>query len=190
MSDFVKPFHLTPFEENINLKANRNWDDLILYTNNRNNGSDAFGAIRWANYGCRVYNNANISITASGTPQALTFNSERYDVYTMHSTSVNTSRLTAPRSGVYSIFGHIEYASNTTGVRFATIQLDGTTDIAVASALALTGGYATHCSVATQYYLNANQYVELVALQTSGGALNVLATGNRSPEFGMVYVGE
>jgi hypothetical protein len=68
--------------------------------------------------------------------------------------------------------------------------LDGTTDIAVASALALTGGYATHCSVATQYYLNANQYVELVALQTSGGALNVLATGNRSPEFGMVYVGE
>ena len=190
MSDFVKPFHLSPFEENINLKANRNWDDIISYTNNRNNGTAAFDAIRWLAHGCRVYNNTNISVATSGTQQALTFNTERYDNYGMHSTSVNTSRLTAQRNGIYEIFGHIEYASNTTGVRFATIRLDGTTDIAVSSTLARTGGYSTHGSVSTQYFLNANQYVELMALQTSGGALNAVSTGNMAPEFGMVYVGE
>lgn len=190
MSDFVKPFHLSPFEENINLKANRNWDDLILYTNNRNNGSDAFGAMRWASYGCRVYNDANISVSVSGVQQALTFNSERYDTYGMHSTSVNPSRLTAPRAGTYNIFGQIEYASNSTGVRFASIRLDGATYISVTSTPAVTGGDTTHCCVSTQYYLNANQFIELMANQTSGGALNVLYSGNTSPEFGMVYVGE
>ena len=149
MSDFVKPFHLSPFEENINLKANRNWDDLILYTNNRNNGSDAFGAMRWASYGCRVYNDANISVSVSGVQQALTFNSERYDTYGMHSTSVNQSRLTVPRSGTYNIFGQIEYASNSTGVRFASIRLDGVTYISVTSTLAVTGGNTIHCCVST-----------------------------------------
>ena len=84
----------------------------------------------------------------------------------------------------------MEYQNNTTGVRFALIRLDGTTLIASSSSVALTDIYATALNVSTQYYLNMNQYVELVAIQTSGGALNVLANGNRSPEFGMVYVGE
>lgn len=190
MSDFIKPFHLSPFEANINLKANRNWDDMITHTNNRNNGTDAFGPMRWACYGCRVYNSAVISIVTSGSPQALTFNSQRYDTYGMHSTSVDTSRLTAKRNGIYSIFGNMEYQNNITGVRFALIRLDGTTFIASSSSVALTDIYATALNVSTHYYLNTNQYVELVAIQSSGGALNVLNNGNRSPEFGMVYIGE
>lgn len=33
MNLLIKPFHLTPFEKNINQKANINWDDIIAYVN-------------------------------------------------------------------------------------------------------------------------------------------------------------
>lgn len=190
MSTLIKPFHLTPFEKNINGKANVNWDDTISYVNDRNNGTEKWDDIRWAHYGCRVYNNANISVVTSGVSQALTFNSERYDDLNMHDTTLNTSRLIAPRDGVYNIFGHIEYDSNATGQRFAIVSFNGTKDIAISSMSALGGGYATYCSVATNYFLQSGEYVELLALQTSGGSLNVLASSDRSPEFGMFYVGE
>ncbi len=190
MSDLIKPFHLTPFEKSINGKANINWDDTITYLNQRNNGASSWDNIRWAHYGCRVYNSADISIATSGVSQALTFNSEGFDDFDMHDTSINPSRLTAPRDGVYQIFGHIEYAANTTGERFAIIYYKGTKDIAVSSTTAIGGGYATFCSVSTNYFLASGEYVELRALQTSGGALNVLSSADRSPEFGMVYVGE
>ena len=108
----------------------------------------------------------------------------------MHDTTLNTSRLIAPRDGVYNIFGHIEYDSNATGQRFAIVSFNGTKDIAISSMSALGGGYATYCSVATNYFLQSGEYVELLALQTSGGSLNVLASSDRSPEFGMFYVGE
>jgi hypothetical protein len=42
--------------------------------------------------------------------------------------------------------------------------------------------------VATRYPLVVNDYVEAVVRQTSGGALNVLALGNQSPEFMMARV--
>lgn len=190
MTALVKPFHLTPFEKNINYKANVNWDDTITFINDRDTGAAVWSDLRWNHYGCRVYNNANISIATSGTPQALTFNSERFDVFGLHSTSLNTGRLTAVRSGVYSIFGSIEYAANTTGQRFVFIMANGTTDIAAVSQNATAGGYSSFLSISTNYYLSANEYVELVALQNSGGALNVLYTSSRSPEFGMMYVGE
>lgn len=190
MNQLNKTFHLTPFEKNINQKANINWDDTITYLNDRNSGVAAWDDIRWLHYGCRVYNNANISIATSGVSQALTFNSERYDNFGIHSTSSNTSRLTAPRSGIYNIFGHVEFASNATGQRYIVIYANGTTNIAVEGKTAMAGGLSTFCSVSTMYSLAAGEYVELLANQTSGGALNVLSTASMSPEFGMMYVGE
>ena len=190
MNTLIKPFHLTKIKKNINQKANINWDDIISYINDRNSGSSYWDDLRWGHYGCRVYNNANISIASSGVSQALTFNSERYDDFLMHSTSTNTSRLTAIRDGVYHIFAHIEYSANSTGERFAIISLNGTTDIAVDSKTALGGGYSTYCSVTTNYLLSSGEYVEIKAMQTSGGALNVLSSSSRSPEFGMAYIGE
>ena len=41
----------------------------------------------------------------------------------------------------------------------------------------------------TLYELAVNDYVELVVYQSSGGALNVVSSGNHSPEFMMVYQG-
>ena len=41
MNSLIKQFHLTPFEKNINQKANINWDDIIAYVNDLARGGVA-----------------------------------------------------------------------------------------------------------------------------------------------------
>ena len=136
----------------------------------------------------RVYNDANISITTSGTPQALTFNSERYDTANFHDTSSNTSRLTVPTAGLYHIGGAIVWAASATGFRQLTIRLNGTT--AIAQELEDIDSSVTHSmTVSTDYPLAANEYVELVVAQTAASPHNVIAAGNTSPEFWIHRIG-
>jgi hypothetical protein len=137
---------------------------------------------------CRVFNSAAISIT-NNTLTALTFDSERYDKGSgSHSTSSNTGRLTVPTScgGVYHIFGSVEFASNAAGYRWLYLRVNGTTTIA-GLAVPPVSGAATPMVISTSYSLAAADYVELLVLQTSGGALNAAATANYSPEFGWVW---
>lgn len=139
----------------------------------------------------RVYNNANISI-ATGTATALTFNSERYDDGSLHSTAANTGRLTAPVAGLYSIGASVEFAANAVGVRVVIVQLNGTTNLVRQDQAA--SGAGNFIGVSTEYRLSAGDYVEAVVFQNSGGNLNVNSSGNVSPEFWMHrvsgYVGE
>jgi len=136
----------------------------------------------------RVYNSANISIT-DATLTALTFNSERWDVGALHSTSVNTGRLTAPITGLYVIGGHVRWAINSAGQRSVRIRLNGGADIAMQSSMALTDGNDALQTIATAYRLAKNEYVDMTVYQNSGGALNIVAAGNYSPEFWMMRVG-
>jgi len=137
--------------------------------------------------GVRVYNSADLSIN-NDSFTVLTFDSERYDRGNLHSTSSLTSRLTAARAGIYPITGHIRFAGNAAGVRYLGVLLNGATVIAQQGALNAAGS-ADILSVSTLYYLNAGDYVELQAYQNSGGLLSVTATGNKSPEFAMQWMG-
>lgn len=137
---------------------------------------------------CRVYNSGNISVVTGGSGTALTFDSERWDTDGMHSTSSNTGRITATRAGQYIITAHVRFAANGTGARSLLIRLNGTTFIANAFYPAVAGGDNTDVSVATLYQLAASDYVEVVAYQSSGGALNALASGNFSPEFAIARI--
>lgn len=134
----------------------------------------------------RVYNNANISVN-NATSTSVTFNSQEYDIGTsaaQHSTSVNTNRLTCRVDGVYHIAACIGFAVNGTGTRLLELWVDGTTPIAVDSrAAAAAATYGTLCSVSTQYRLTAGQYVEVKAVQSSGGALDVVYSASYSPWF-------
>jgi hypothetical protein len=134
----------------------------------------------------RVYNSANISISHSATT-ALTFDSERYDTDDLHSTSSNTGRLTAPVDGKYLITGHIRWDSSGYGERQLVIKANGTY---IARTNADSTSNAEQMSVATVYELSAGDYVTLGVFQSSGGALNVLAEGNHSPEFAMHWLGD
>lgn len=133
---------------------------------------------------CRVYYLSDTSV-ATATFTALSFLSERYDVGGCHSTASNQSRLTVPSGGggVYQIGGNATFDANATGIRELRIRLNGTTYIAASSATTVSASGGQSMNVSCDYKLTAADYVELVAYQTSGGLLDVLASSNISPEF-------
>ena len=134
----------------------------------------------------RVYNTANIPI-ASGAATAVTYTSERYDTDAIHDIATNNSRLTCKTAGIYSIVGRIMFAANVTGTRQLDLRLNGTTviDTSFDGGPTVAGCFL---KVVAQYQLAVNDYVELVAYQSSGANLNILTAGNYSPEFEMVRV--
>lgn len=130
--------------------------------------------------GARVYNDAAISIPTT-TITALTFNSERYDDALFHDTSANTSRLTAPLDGRYSIGCSIRFADNSTGQRVVRITVNGTDVIAIDRDNYPYG--IAQFTFNTVYELSAGDYVEVEVYQNSGSALNIDVASNNSPEF-------
>lgn len=137
---------------------------------------------------CRVYHSANQSVS-SGASLILAFNSERFDNATMHDTSTNNSRLTAPVAGVYAISLALTW-ENGTGEYQIAIRLNGTTYIAFENEwwpAAATSGPAF--AIATAYKLAASDYVEVYAYQATGAARNIQVLGNYSPEFAMTWLG-
>ena len=134
----------------------------------------------------RVFHNAN-QATASGTPLALVFNSERYDTANLHDTVTNNGRLTAPTAGVYSIWGGVTIASNATNRRHFYITNQAGADIGRVVVPGLSGD-VTRLQVASIYKLAVGEYVRLNVFQDSGSALDVVVEANRSPEFAMTWV--
>lgn len=140
----------------------------------------------------RVFHNANQSITTA-TLTALAFNSERYDTVggvasNQHDTVTNNSRLTCRYAGIYDISASVEFAANATGERDVRIRLNGTTYIGFQREPTNTASFSTIVNCTTDYQLAVNDYVECVVFQESGGALNVVASSNWSPEFMMKRV--
>lgn len=139
---------------------------------------------------CRVYNSANISHTTSGTWQVVTFDSERWDTGGMHSTVTNTSRITIPTGcgGKYLIGYNLGFATNTSGLRGAQVYVDGSIVIEHQLTDTVSASYSWLLSGSTLASLSAGQYIELRAWQNSGGALNIAANSNYSPEFWAIWM--
>lgn len=139
--------------------------------------------------GARVYNDADIDISAS-TPTALTFNSEKYDKDTIHSTSTNTDRLTIKTPGIYLIGGQVDWETSAVGDRHVNIVLNGTTIIAGVSKDANASSITEMPVVCTVYELIVGDYVQLVVDHTSAvDPLAVLARNEESPIFWIQRVG-
>lgn len=136
---------------------------------------------------CRVFHNANQSIAVSAVSQILAFNSERYDTSTMHDPAANT-KITIPTAGLYLVTAGVEFASNATGYRQIELLVGGATFIGIDNRTAVNGD-TTKLNIATVYKFTAGQYIEVRALQNSGGALNVTNFGQSSPEFSATWVG-
>jgi hypothetical protein len=136
----------------------------------------------------RVYNNADQSIPNNAIT-ALTFNTERFDVGAMHSTSLDTSRLTAPVAGLYALGGGLQWAAPgaPAGERILIVRVGGSTEIARVQVQDAAGTEIQ--AVSTLWRFAAGDYAELCGYQNSGGALNAVTTSAYSPEFWMVRVG-
>ena len=134
---------------------------------------------------CSVYASANISITTSAVAQAITFDTELTDNLSMHSVVSNTSRINVPSggAGLYLIGGLIRFASNATGYRQVEFRLNGATSLHITRVPTVTTGVPTYVSATLLYPLADFDYVELMAAQSSGGALNAEANGTAGMNF-------
>jgi hypothetical protein len=129
----------------------------------------------------RLWNSSNQSITTS-VLTAVTFDTERYDNGSMHSTVTNTSRITMPSTGVYIVGCGLDFAFNATGDREVGIRLNGTTYIAL-ELITASAGTATRPNVLATYSFSSSDYIECIAFQTSGVSLNVSSGSDYSPTF-------
>jgi hypothetical protein len=135
----------------------------------------------------RVYHDATQSASNDAWFTIL-FNSERFDTDTMHDTGSNTSRLTATTAGVYVIFGNMAFDGNSTGRRLLRILLNGTGQGIAYVSESVDDSDAVYMNISTIYKMDADDYVELLAFQDSGGSLNVRQSASFSPEFAMVKI--
>lgn len=105
---------------------------------------------------------------------AVTFTAEDLDSHNGHSTTTNTSRYVCMRAGVYEVAGGVAFAPNTTGYRIPAIARNGTIiPGSRVNALALPSGVVASIAARTiKVRLALGDYVELLAYQDSGGALN------------------
>jgi hypothetical protein len=134
-------------------------------------GSTATVALSTAFSGARLTHSTTQSITTSGTAQALTFDTEDYDTDAYHAGGAPT-RLTAPVTGKYHVFGAYAAVASATGFRRVTIRANGSTSLQHSDATNNGAGSSVVVSVSTDCVLAAGEYVELLATQTSGGPLN------------------
>jgi hypothetical protein len=135
----------------------------------------------------RVYNNADISV-ANASTVAVTFNSERYDTSAIHSTSVNTDRLTLPFAGKWRFGATVNWDANATGTRALLIEKNGSTFHAYVDRAANAAG-GTPMIIAGEDVFAINDYIRLMVVQNSGGSLNLKSQANYSPEFWCSFAG-
>ncbi len=136
---------------------------------------------------CRVNHNAAQSI-ANASNVVLAMNSEYFDTDQMHDTVTTNSRITIQTAGKYVFFAAVAFDINATGNRGLHFLLNGATIIAIHRQAAISGDNTYMSLASIPYNFAAGNYVELVAYQSSGGALNVLSSASFSPEFGCVRV--
>jgi len=128
---------------------------------------------------CQLRNSANQSI-ANSTDVLVAFNTENWDTDTFHDTVTNNSRITIPAkfNGRYArITGHITYNAVNTGKRNVTIRKNGSQLSTPFGFFAIAGNNAEYqtLEVNMTVLLATNDYFELATIQTSGGAVDLIA---------------
>jgi hypothetical protein len=128
---------------------------------------------------------------AHDTLTVLSFDSEDFDPSTMHNPASNNSRITIPSGadGRYLVMARVFFAANATGYRQLRIRKSGS-DIATLSSVAAINGAGTTVSISSVVALVAKEYLEIIAYQNSGGALDSGNGASRSAqnEFSVVRV--
>jgi hypothetical protein len=119
---------------------------------------------------CSAFNSVAQSLT-SGVAAVMTADSENFDTDTMHSTSSNTSRITATTAGRYLFFTTVVFAPNNIGQRSVDFRFNGST-VTTMMTVDTTGALSCILTAVKTYVLTVGQFVEVQAFQNSGGALN------------------
>lgn len=135
----------------------------------------------------RVVNSAAISIP-NNADTAITFDTDTFKTDAgMHSTSVNTSRMVCTVAGKYLLHGIVAYAASAAGAIAVRLRVNGTTVVGTHDRAGST--VAQTIQVTTVYQLAVSDYVEVIAYQNSGGAINANTSTPGYPQGVMTWIG-
>lgn len=139
--------------------------------------------------GPRAYRTTNLSVTTS-TDTTVTWEAVDGDTLSSWSSVTNPSRLTIKVPGRYIVVASMRWASNGTGFRTGEIKVNGSTIIGRhAQAFAAAGSPTQYTITSMPWTAAINDYVELVAWQNSGGALNLDYQNAYSNALALEYLG-
>jgi hypothetical protein len=117
----------------------------------------------------RVFATSNLNL-ASGDEIQFPLDAEAYDTAGLHSTTDDTSRLTAPVAGIYRVSAHLGWVENPDSFRLASFYVNGSNIVHND----LEPAVRTQ-DLSTEVRLAAGDYVEVFARQDSGSTLGVRA---------------
>lgn len=146
-------------------------------------------SIGWSR-GARIYASAPQGVPDT-TLTTLTWDSERFDPDGMHNT-VNPTRITFYTPGTWMVGISASFTANATGFRALTFShVSGSTTTFIDSVAHGNAGAAvdTRLNASTIWPMKVGDYVEAIALQNSGGPLNILSSPAFTPEFWAWQVG-
>jgi len=125
-------------------------------------------------YKAKVFNTGTQTI-ADVSFSTVLFPSEVYDTGGLHSTSVNTSRLTIPANGAgkYSVKSSVAMANGAGNRRILRYKINGTAKSDFQTVAVPVVGSSSQFSGSADYLLAGGDYIELEVWQNSGGNLAI-----------------
>lgn len=157
------------------------------------NGGDliALGSVAAASRSIapRVWRTSNLSV-ATSTDTAVTWQAADGNALTFWNSGSNPTRLTVQVPGRYMATASLRWAANGVGFRTGEIRLNGGTIIGRHSQAFTAAGSPTQFTlVSSPVSLVIGDYVELIAWQNSGGALDLDTTSVHSTSLALEYLG-
>lgn len=122
---------------------------------------------------------------SNATFTALQFDTEDRDDGGFADLVTYNTRLTIPTTGWYAVQYTVAIAANASGLREFSIQMNGSTSLqyGLQRVLPASGSGASIVSGSAILYLSAADYIELVAYQSSGGALDASVAAGLYPRL-------
>jgi hypothetical protein len=135
---------------------------------------------------CAAYTDA-VQALANATDVAIALNQESFDTDSMHDNTTNNTRITFTTAGTYVITSNLAYRANGNGYRKIAIRLNGST---ILNQLRFDADNGTDNLKmgSTIYTFDADDYIELIGYQNSGGSLDTLPDGNYGSSIRAVKV--
>ena len=131
-----------------------------------------------------AYQSSSQTLSTSGTEYAVNFDAELFDIVQsgdspMHDTATTNSRVYIRTTGKYRITSQITFSTNSTGFRQARVRMNaagnpvGGTELGLSLQDAVAGNPSSVPVLVPIYQFTAGDYVEVFAVQTSGGSLGL-----------------
>jgi len=129
---------------------------------------------------CRIYDASTQSLP-NDTETAINFDLENYDSDTMHDNTTNNTRITFTSAGKYSGAFNINFNAASGGERRLKVVLNGSTNVAQVKLSNPDGADHDTMQIVWNYEADADDYIECMAYQNSGDAINSRVDGIAYP---------